>query len=65
MSIVLNDLSLDLTKLTRDPKPEPNDPDSCLTQHLKYAHPIDPKPRIDPNRTIPDPKFYTKLLVLA
>ena len=30
---------LDIAKLTRDPKPEPNDLDSYPTRHPKYAHP--------------------------
>jgi len=39
-----------MTKLTQDPKLRANDPNLCLTQHPKYAHPkVDVKPELTQN----------------
>ena len=47
---------VDQTKLTRDLKPEPNDPDPYPTRHSKYAH-----PKVDPNPELTRPKLFNKV----
>ena len=55
---------VDLTKLTRDLKPESNSLDAYSTRHLKYTHPK-MYPKLKLTRIKPDPEFPMKLIIFT